>query len=357
MPTSKRHSLGEKERAVIETARFFEPYKRELHGLFIALGREHKWSDNPRDMLLYLREKWIGQEHGNSASKDQFSDEQIAAAQPWLKALGLTTAQVPSRNSHFDQAIIVGGTMLSNYRRVEFVHDIMDSGVQIDKLIFWVGHRPRERRDGTIAELLSTRGRFAGLAVRGNAWVKDLVVRGTNRLRRRVRLNETDLGRFALLKVLDNKMMPYRIDLSILNERHRRADLLDKVESLPKRYVKDYYLKTDDGLEIVLLNGSPVSRGVGANGKPRPARHTTASCTVEWLERHAPAQNARVLYITGNPHTLRTAQDTYVKIKELGRDDIRLTIAGTAPNDTVTIQTYLGEIARLIDNDVRRNYE
>lgn len=353
---SLAHGLGDKERAVIETAHFFEPYKHELRSLFVALGREHEWSDDPRNMLPYLREKWIGIEHGNHVTKDQFSDEQIAAAQPWLEALGLKAVQVPSRNAHFDQAIIVGGTMLSNYRRVEFVHAIIDSGVQINKLIFWVGNRPRERRDGSISELLSTHGRFAGLGVRGNAWVKDLIVRGTNHLRRRVHLNETDLGRFALLKVLDNKMMPYRIDLSILNERHRRADLLDKIESLPERYVKDYYFKTDEGLDIVLLNGSPVSRGVGANGKPRPARHTTASCTIEWLERHAPAQNARILYITGNPHTLRTAQDTYAILKEEGRDDLQFTVAGTAPSSSVAIQTYLGEIARLIDNDIRRNY-
>lgn len=351
-----KHGLDKRERAVVEHARFFKPYKSELRGLFVALGREHEWSDDPREMLPYLRAKWIGVEHGNATTKDQFTDDQVTAALPYLDAMGLRMADMPRRNTHFDQAVIVGGTMLSNYRRVEFIHEIMDRGIKIDKLVFWVGRRPMEKRDGKKADLFEARGKFRGLGVRSNTWVRDLIQRGVLRTRGKVMLNETDLGRLALLKVIDNKMMPYRIDLSVLNERNRRVDLLNKIEESPERYIEDYYFRIDDGFEIVLLNGAPVDRGIGSDGKPRPPRHTTASCTVEWLQRHAPSKGAKVLYVTGNPHTLRTAQDSYAKIKELGRDDILLTIAGTSPNETTDIQTYLGEIARLIDNDVRCNY-
>lgn len=345
------------ERMIIQDARFFEPYKDELHGLFQALGKEHEWSDNPRDMLEYLRRQWIGDDHGNAVEKDQFSNERIADAMPYLERMGFTKSHTPRSGQYFDQAVIVGGRMTANYRRIELVDELVAKGAKVDKIIFWLGRRQREKYDGTDEELLNTRGRFAGFGIRRNLWVKDLMKRGVFGLRRKAKLTETDLGRIAVLKSIDSKLMPYRIDLSVLNsEDGRRADLLDRIERLPEEYVTDYFFKTDEGADIILLNASSVDRGIGNDGKPRTARHTTESCTIEWLERHNPPKNAKVLYVTGNPHSLRTAQDTYGVLRRYKRDDIELVLAGTGPADNIAIQTYLGEIARLIDNDVKRNY-
>lgn len=348
--------FDERERAVVEHGLFFRAYRKELKGLFTALGRENEWSDDPREMLPYIRDKWIGHEHGNHVTKDQFTDEQIAAARPYLKAMGLTMAQRPRRNAHFDQVVIGGGTMLTNYRRVGFVDELLDSGVHIDKLVFWLGRRPATDRDGTGKDLLATNGRLAGRSIKGNPWVKDLIKRGALKMRRGLLLTETDLGRMAILKVFGGMLMPYRVDLSALNEKHKRADLLDSIERMPEEYVTDYYFKINSGLEIVLLNGKSIARGTGPDGKPRPPRPTTASTTKEWLERHSPPENARVLYVTGNPHTLRMAQDSYAMMCMMGREDIRLSVAGIEPYDGMDIHIYLGEIGRLIDNDVRRNY-
>ena len=246
--------------------------------------------------------------------------------------------------------------MLTNYRRIELVDELLAMGVKIDKVIFWLGRRPAGDRDGTPQELLATTGKLAGNDVRRNPWVKDLIKRGALKLRGTMKLTETDLGRMAMLKVFDGMLMPYRVDLSALNEKRRRTDLLDMIERTPEEFVTDYYFETNDGLEIVLLNGKPVHRGIGPNGELRPHRPTTASTTVEWLERHAPARDARVLYVTGNPHMLRMAQDSYAVMQHQGRGDIDLQIACIAPAPNVNIHTFLGEIARLIDNDVRRNY-
>jgi len=352
----KARELSKREQDVVKYARFFKPYKKELKELFEALGREHEWSDDPREMLPYIRDKWIGIEHGNHVTKDQFTNKQVMVALPWLKAMGLTTAQRPRRNAHFDQVVIGGGTMLTNYRRVGFVDDLIDRGVTIDKLVFWLGRRPATDRDGNAEELLSPTGTLAGRRIKGNPWVQDLVKRGALKLHGVMKLTETDLGRMAVLKVFGGMLMPYRVDLSALNEKHKRADLLDSIEQMPEEYVTDYFFKTDEDLEIVLLNGKSVGRGIGPDGKPRPPRPTTASTTQEWLERHAPPRNAKVLYVTGNPHTLRMAQDSYAVMCDMGRDDIDLQLAGIEPYDGMNIHIYLGEIARLIDNDVRRNY-
>lgn len=352
----RQQTTTDKQHDIVVNAHFFRLYKTELKGLFAALGHEHEWSDNPRDMLPYLREKWIGMEHGNHEMKEQFTDSQVTAARPYLEAMGLTNAKRPQSGDHFDQVVIGGGTMLTNYRRIELVDELLERGITIDKVIFWLGRRPATERDGTGQELLATTGKLAGNSVRRNPWVKDLIKRGALKLRGTMRLTETDLGRMAILKVFDGMLMPYRVDLSALNEKDRRADLIDKIERTPEEFVTDYFFETDDGLEIVLLNGKPVQRGVGPNGESRPHRPTTASTTAEWLDRHAPARDARILYVTGNPHMLRMAQDSYAVILRQGRGDIDLELACIAPASDMDIHIYLGEIGRLIDNDVRRNY-
>ena len=104
---------------------------------------------------------------------------------------------------------------------------------------------------------------------------------------------------------------------------------------------------------INLINGAAVER---MQGPPRP---TTISVTQEWLNQLEPIEQGerrRVLYLTGNPHILRTAADTSQFAIQAGHDEIDWEIAGTDHNPGKAIQTSLGEIARLIDNDVRKNY-
>ncbi len=348
--------LDEREAAVITEAKFFEPYKADLEELFQALGREGEWSDDPRDMLSYMRRGWIGQEHGNSTEKDQFTDEQITAAMPILERMGFTTELLPQSGEHFDQAIVVEGTMVANYRRTELIQKAIENGVEMDEVVLWAGQRPREARDGKNEELLSTEGRFAGHDVADNSWVKKQVELGNFEEDKQWGLTETAFGRLAVNKVFDGELMPHRIDLKLtdvtgLSEEEKDAVLPKKLDGVPARDITDYRFKTPEGQEVILMNAAAVERG------DAPARHTTRSCTEEWLERHAPAEGARVLYVTGNPHSLRTAQDTYKVLQELGRGDIELVVAGTSPAKTTTVQAYLGEVARLIDNDVKRNYD
>lgn len=353
--TELQSNGDERESAVIREARYFEPYKEELHELFVALGREHEWADNPEDMLSYIRSGWIGQEHGNSTEKDQFTDEQVAAAMPILEKLNLTSELIPEKGAKFDQTIVVAGTTTANYRRFQLTRDAREDGVELGEEIWLVGQRPREARDGTDEALLSPEGPYAGFDYSDNPWAeraKQMIEEsseGDN-----WKFTETDTARVALLKVIDAKAQPHRIDLNITSVNGEPTGQQTPVDGAPARFMTDYYYETEDGHEIILLNGAAVERKNG--DKVLPPRHTTASVTKEWLERHAPKENARVLYVTGNPHSLRTTQDTYKVLADMGRDDIELVVAGTTPAANSPIQTYLGEVARLIDNDYKRNY-
>ncbi len=346
-------SIEAREHAVIHEARFFEPYKKELHELFVALNREEEWSDNPADMLEYMRKRWIGGEHGNSAEKDQFTEEETAAAMKVLKKMRFTGEVLPPKDAKFDQTFIVGGFMTAEMKREKFVLDAIEQGTDLGVQIWGVGQRPRAKNDGTDEELLGTEGRFAGYDVSGNPWAehaRKIISETTgNPDDDNWAFTETDVTRLALLKFKDPTLVPHRIDLDIAKVNGEPYSKYEPRDDAPHRVVTDYRFDTDDG-EVILLNGAAVER----NG---PSRHTTASVTEEWLERHAPPKGAKVLYVTGNPHTLRTTQDTYAMLKKMNRGDIELVMAGTVEAANLPIQGFLGEVARLIDNDWKRNYQ
>jgi hypothetical protein len=349
--------IDPREAAVITEAKFFEPYKEELRELFTALGREDRWSEDPREMLEYIRTGWIGAEHGNSGAKDQFAPEQEAAALPIFERLGLSGETLPPAGMHFADALVVGGTTQANYRREQVVHRAQgERGITMDRITLWVGQRPKEQRDGIQDELLSPGGRFAGNDIMGNPWVQhqlgsrewDAFDPWESRF-----ATETDLGRVTMLKQVPGggNLQPHRIDLSLTDVRDLNQRLPEKRPDAPVRLTTDYRFTSQGGQEIVIMNAAAVSRGEG-----RPSRHTTASSAIEWLERHAPPENARVLFVSSNPHTLRTAQDVYQILQERGRGDIQLVVAGASAPPNAPIQLFLGEVGRLIDNDVRRNY-
>src|SRR5271154_1295422 len=115
MSTAEQHLgiVDLREQEVITHARFFEPYKEDLKELVGILypnaveGDGLQWSDDPRDMLPHIRERWIGREHSNSPDKDQFTEEQFAAAAPILARMGLFGETLPAPNTEFDDAIVL----------------------------------------------------------------------------------------------------------------------------------------------------------------------------------------------------------------------------------------------------------
>lgn len=352
---SNHTNIDERESTVIREAKYFEPYKDELRDLFVALGRQDKWSEDPTnsDFLSYMRSGWIGAEHGNSTEKDQFTEEQMEAAMPILEKLGLTTELLPDPSVEVEQTILVGGTMTANYRRTVLIQKAIDDGMNVGEVLCWYGQRPRESRDGKNADLAGTTGAYAGHDTSDNPWYKAHVAEALESDDPWA-LTETDFGRIALNKVTGGNLQPHKITLPLIEANGEPTGIMQahrkEGEEVPHREVLDYHFATDEGFEVVLVNNAAADR------RDRPSRHTTKSSTVEWLERYAPSHGAKVMYVTGNPHSVRTAQDTYKILNELGRGDIELIVAGTGPAANSPIQSYLGEVARLIDNDVKRNY-
>lgn len=347
----------DREAEVIKTSRFYDLYKDDLQELFSALGLEKIWSDNPIDFHDYIQRAWVGQEHGNAVEKEQYSDEQVAAAMPVLERMNLTSEALPHPGEKYDQTIVVGGTTPANYRRMQLTSKAREQGVELGEEIWLVGQRPREARDGTNEELLGTDGRFAGHDITKNPSIEGRMKTGafdgevgTDSA---WSLTETDTAIISLLKVVDPEATPHRIGLHLvdLNAPKDKQHWPGQRPDAPARLVTDYRYTLEDGHDITLINAEAVQRGTSE--KPHPSRHTTQSATQEWLERHAPKKNAKVLYVTGNPHSLRTTQDTQRILDKLGRGDIQLELAGTTPAVGAPIQTILGEVGRLVHNDLK----
>jgi|GEM_PF-3294905 hypothetical protein len=344
-------AIDERQQAVINEARFFEPYKEELENLFGALGRESEWSDDPSGLVDYIRPGWIGFEHGNSTEKDQFTTEQSAAAMLLLHKLGLVQETLPPDSVHFNRAIDVGGTLQADVRRGGVIHKaVTEHGVIIDVIDKWDGQRPRESRDGTNKEIFATDGRFAGYDIYNNSWVREALVRGDFHGNEWA-LTEAQLGRIAMLKLWGGHLLPHRVNLELLDKNNPHQIVRKPEPGVPARIVKSHEFVTDEGQLITIQNAAAVSRG------DAPSRHTTRSSAIEWLQNNDIPQNAQVLFVSSNPHTLRTAQDTHAVLQEQGRGDIQLVVAGASAPAGAPIQLFLGEVGRLIDNDVKRNYE
>lgn len=345
---TNNNQFDARELGVIQDARFFEPYKTELHGLFTALGLGDRWSDDPTDAdFQQLLLQMIGKEHGNADDKLQFTDEQDAAARDYLRQLGMMNDHVPAPGSTFEQTIIMGGTMAANYRRTKLVQTMTDQDIDVGHVVALYGQRPREKRDGTSDEIRSTTGRFSGNDLSDNSWFAAYVDEALNS-NDEWKLTETDFGRIALNKVMVGNLSPNRITLPIVAINGEPTKLAHRVDGAPARDILEYEFDDDGALRVTLLNSAAIER---AGRSPRPKTKSTVG---EWLERVAPDENAKVLLVSGNPHALRQTQAAYQILQEYGRGDIELVVAATSAPESTPLQTYLGEVAALIIKDTER---
>lgn len=336
----------EREARVVTNGEFFESHKGQLRELFVALGRENKWSDDARQLETYISKRWIGNEHGHSTQKDVFTLDQEERARKILKGLGFFDEVLPPENAHYEQAVIVGATMSANLRRYALLERLRQKhGIRIDNTILFAGQRLRNARDGTVDEFLSTEGRLPGNDISKNEWVKEQLGLPWEGLEwENAFATETELGILAMLKAVEDAELAMPTEIRMAE--HGSSDPTTDIPA--RKYATVHYkIKCRD---FTVLNGTAVQRGEGT------PRHTTASCTKEWLELLPPRLGARVLFVSGNPHTLRTAMTTYEVIRNLGREDIQLDICGTSMPEGLPMIWALGEIAALILNDIRRNY-
>jgi len=314
---------------------FFDTEKDNLRELFTSLGREQTWTDELGGIVDYVRQRWVGKEHGTNG-KDAYTPEQEAAALPILRRMGFYDEVLPPIGSSYDQIDIIGGFMRVNHERISFVKNLLDSGriSLTGPVVFWAGQRLRDEKEAeSLEELMDSNGRYYGADVFENKWVQRQTSLSweSNELWWRPFASETELARLGLLKVYGADLTMHRAQLQ-LGVHQSEAEV-------PSRLVVDYRYKLDDKHEMIIMNARAVQRKGGG-----VSRHTTVSCAEESLAMYPPKEQSKLLLVSGNPHTQRTAREVRQVLAEHDRGDVTLEVSGPAAGSKATLQLVLGEV-------------
>jgi hypothetical protein len=312
------------------TQPFFDAHKETLQKLFQVLDREHEWTGDLDGIIDYTQQKWVGNEHGASQEKDSFEPYQESSARELFPHLGLAQEIVPPKGE-YEQVHIIGGFMRVNRERIGFVKRLLETQhVLSENIVFWAGQRMRDSRDDKFINLDAI---TAG--AEGEQWIQTELAKSEEHSWKGRFATETELARLALLEHYPSASL-----------RGMVKDMDPKTATGVPGHSIRAYLYDIQGAEFTVLN----ARAVDRKGGPR---HTTASCAEEWLNITPPSLGAKVLLISGNPHTKRTDQDVREILNQRARCDIEMTSCGPAANPNATTQLYLGEIGRLLHNDLK----
>lgn len=326
------------------TVTYLDRHRADLHRLFTALGKQDQIPTGDAELEAHLLSRWLGDEHGASATKEQYTPAQEAAARPLLRDLDVIERIDPDAEAHYDEILVMGASGIGLHRRLELVRT---SGVSADRLTVLAGLRPHEgnSRDGDIDELLSTEDRMAAAAgwrppadlVRRAALLRD---QGVDPLMiARVLLpSETDLATLLLVK-----QWPGAHPTSTLHP-DRPHELENELGQ--REFVLRTWSTTGPIPQLRLLNGAPVARG------DRPPRPTSTSTVVEWLGLPGTAEVSRVLIVVNQPHLHRVGLEVSELVRERGRDLI-VDVAGREAAPDAALHLLLGEVAARISLERR----
>ncbi len=326
------------------TVNYLDRHRGDLQRLFAALGKGDQLPAGDAELEAHLLARWLGDEHGASVSKEQYTPAQEAAARPLLPHLDVVERVDPRPGTHYDEILVMGASGIGLHRRLELVRT---SGVSADRLTVLAGLRPHEgnARDGDIDELLSVAGRMAAAA--GWRPPPDL-------LRRAALLRDQGVDPFTIARVL----VPTETDLATLLlvkqwPGAHSTDMLypDRPHALEnelgqREFVLRAWSTTGPIPELRLLNGAPVDRG------NRPARPTSTSTVLEWLELPGTGEVSRVLIVVNQPHLYRVGLELGELVRGRGHDLI-IDVAGREAAPDAALHLLLGEVAARISLERR----
>lgn len=270
----------------------------------------------------------------------------VAATQPWVKGdhvrpgheisiqppecgqmlhelygqLGLKGEQ-PLPAGEYEQILVLGGMMLGMNRRLEFTNRMLKTA-KSDNIILLGGERPvyPESESDLVVEAIAAAQRRDAY----DPWIRHLNVDGSD-----VRW-ETDMMRLSATNQLGRLRL------------HAQDHYFGDPAGTPEVAVFGWRSKN-----IHLLHTRAVERPNGDR------RHTTEACIAHWTQVLNPQPNARVGFVTANPHIERTGRVAQAALHAAGRPDITLEIGGSAAAPNGAHAIYLGEIARNLYEDQR----
>ncbi len=311
---------------------FFDQNKPSLQALFAAAGQNHLWSDS-LDELVDATQPWTKGDHFQARNPIQVSDADAPAVRESFRSLALLDAVYPP-SGEYDELVILGGTMRANQERTEFGADLLaraEDPITLTSggaLTFWAG--PRKRMDDK--ELPHTRISLNAVKNKevnslDNWFKRQLYLPESEHI-----LTETEQGRLSLLR--------YFGEIATARQIHLRLG-----QSETPNIISHYVMGAYQDAQLTLMNALPVSRA----DMQGAARHTTESCTLEWLKRKDNLDKPqRVLFVSSNPYVRRTTKVVEQVLRKNNVGTIELTGCGPSAYDDAPMSLLFGEVARLL---------
>jgi len=296
---------------------FYDRHQEELGRLFEIVGLAEARDD--LEVAVAVTQPWVRGDHARPEHDFSFEEPESTELYDIYDALGLREAhELPT--GHYDHTVLLGGVHRGNNRRLAFMREVLTHGLTITDDIMLLGG---ERRIYPEVERTTIYENLRKLARLDDPWL------GSLRNTLPTAWWESDLLRLAALRQLG--------PLAVQGE-----DVVD-LQAEHRPHLQAF---TWRNIPLAIMHTKAVQR----QGE---ARHTTEACIRDWLATTHPAQNSRVAFISANPHLIRMGRSAQAVLRDEGRADIDLTVAGPASPDYVGHSHYLGEIARHLYEDKR----
>lgn len=297
--------------------------------IFFALsGLTDAATADPAELVDFSQRYWYNTDHVDIEDRGYSPTNPLEAAK-LLSRMGLRGDLVPSSDD-YDHVLVPGALLSGLIRRMRFVRRGIDPNFA-GKIDVLAGQRQRDpqRLHDTPDATVRVISRLDRHGEGAQFWIGHNIVHDDQGFP-----TEQELARLALVRVFGGAEI-IRKDLDFFSG----EAVLSRVVS------RDVMRVPGVRSPIAIHNAEEIKKRSEAGMEVR--RPTTESTLISWLRDFPPAEGARVLFVTGNPHAYHMTAAAAAVLQREKRDDITLIAAGP-DNARASLGQRLGELTRIL---------
>lgn len=312
---------------------FFDRHIEEIDTALRIVGQLEHWRGD-LDSAVAQTQPWVNGDYGKGDSLPfGIDDEQSELLREQYPKLGIVN-KTPLAEGDYDTVLMFGAVHLGNTKRTAYVaEEAMHH--RFGRVVLLGGER--HIFENELDDFRNSITAVEGIVGDSDDWFKNLKKRFQAD---EMQISESDMIRLAAMQYLNLK------GRSEISFPLRKGNPVNDIEGLleTRRPLWRYDFEPSDGLVVSMTHSGAHARK-GDKAKPR---HTTESCTRDWLYEFEPEKDARIAVIGSQPHTQRMALTVSRTLHRAGRSDIEVVAGGPSSTGRTGHTFYLGEVARTL---------